>query len=325
MTPSVVVTGAAGFIGSHVCRALVEAGHAVVGVDNFDPYYARALKERALAPLRAGRAFRLVEGDVRDTGLMRRVLRGASALVHLAARAGVRASVEDGAVYWDVNVAGTASVLEACRSAGVRRVVAASSSSVYGASAIPFREDTALPAPLSPYAATKTAMEDLVRGWAARGSGRGVVLRLFSVYGPGQRPDQAVHRFVRAALARGPVERYGGGDSARDYTHVHDVTRGILAALRHTRGPGVPCLVVNLGSGRATILNALLQMIGEVLGPLRVSPVESHPADVPVTLADIALARQVLGYAPRVPLEQGILDVIEWCEAGYEGQSRAAS
>lgn len=326
MTRVVVVTGAAGFIGSHVCRGLVETGYHVVGVDNFDPFYGRAAKERAIAPLRAAPGFRLVEGDVRDRAVMDVVLRGAHAVVHLAARAGVRASVYAPHVYRAVNVGGSAAVLEACRTAGVRRLVVASSSSVYGASPVPFREATTPPAPQSPYATTKLAMEALVWCHAEADHAHAVILRFFSVYGPGQRPDQLIHQVVRAAVHGTPLERYGAAASARDYTHVRDVTRGVLAALRHTERPGRACVVANIGAGRAVSLDQVIRLVEGAVGrPVSQRLRDASPGDTPVTLADLAVARRTLGYAPRVPIERGIHDFVEWYEARHEGQCRAAS
>jgi UDP-glucuronate 4-epimerase len=312
----VVVTGAAGFVGWHVCRLLLDAGWAVVGLDDFDPFYARAVKESGLNILRRHPAFQFMELDVRQGQPVREALASAEAVVHLAARPGVRQSVGAAALYRSINEQGTACLLEACGVAGVRRIVLASSSSVYGwGAAVPFREDAPLGEPASPYAATKQAAERLVRRYARDGEGRAAIVRLFSVYGPRQRPDLALHRFAHRLAAGLPVPIYGDGSSRRDYTHAGDVARGILAALAWTVGGGPACEVFNLGSGEPVRLDLLVSELSRCLGVEgRLAPLGVHPADLPLTWADTAKARMQLGFEARVPIREGIADFVSWYE-----------
>ncbi len=326
MTERVVVTGAAGFVGAQLCRALLDRGWQVAGVDNFDPFYPRWLKERALGPLLARPAFSFVEADARDAAELGRLLDGAASAVHLAARAGVRDSWGRAAAYRDLNVGATGAVLEACARSGVRRVVYASSSSVYGRSRSPFRETGRLPQPASPYAASKRDGEALCRRFAQRQGMRIAVLRLFSVYGPGQRPDQALHRFARLAVEGRSLPLYGDGSSERDYTYVGDVARAMIAALQWSQGAEPVAECFNVGTGRATRLDRLVALLADSLG---VSPglewQPPHPADAARTQADVTRARQVLGWAPQVTLEAGMAEFVHWHQAVYGYETLSAS
>lgn len=313
---TVVVTGAAGFVGWHTCRGLIDAGWTVRGVDNFDPFYSREIKQAGLADLERHPAFGFAELDVRDRAAIRSVLESADAVVHLAARPGVRQSVGAEATYRELNEHATARLLDACRSTSVRRVVFASSSSVYGAgAAIPFREDEPLGDPASPYAASKQAAERLVRAFTGAVGGRAAVARLFSVYGPRQRPDLAIHDFARRLRAGLPVPVFGDGSSRRDYTHATDAARGLLAALEWTAGAGAACEVFNLGSGAPVRLDLLVSELARGLGvEARLDPQPAHPADLPTTWADTAKARRELGFEARVTLREGIADFVSWYE-----------
>jgi len=326
VTERVVVTGAAGFIGSHACAGLLRAGWRVVGLDNFDPFYPRWLKELALRPLLGSPSFRLVEADVRDRAVVAGHLEGAAAVVHLAARAGVRESVGRAAAYRDINADGTHAVLDACVSAGIRRLVYASSSSVYGHTAPPFREDARLPYPTSPYAASKQEGEDLCRRFAAVHGLRVAVLRFFSVYGPGQRPDQALHRFARLAAEGSPLSLYGDGSSERDYTYVGDAADAVAAALEWTGVGEAGAEPFNIGTGRGTRLDRLVALLAESLGtrPTVVTG-RVHPADAARTRADVTRARRALGWAPKVELELGIGEFVRWYEVVYGYEALAAS
>jgi len=314
-----VVTGAAGFIGSHLCEALVARGDEVVGVDNFDPFYAREVKERNIAALRRAPRFRLVEGDVAADPVP---LDGAAAVIHLAARAGVRPSLVDPVGYVDANVRGTACVLEAARRAGVARFVLGSSSSVYGDDTpAPFAETALAAAPISPYAATKRAAELLAHSFAHLYPLRVVCLRFFTVYGPRQRPDLAIHRFTDQ-IARGlPVRMHGDGSSERDYTYISDAVEGILAALTLTEGKGA-FEVLNIGGGARVRLDRLIALIGAALS--RQPSIEHHPdqpGDVRLTAADLRRAERALGYRPRVGIEEGIRSFVRWYEESHGRQS----
>jgi len=318
----VLVTGAAGFIGSHVCEALVVRGHQVVGVDNFDDFYPRAVKQRNLEALRANRAFRLVEADVAREAVP---LDGVGAVVHLAAKAGVRPSLDDPAAYVEANVTGTARVLDAARRAGITRVVFGSSSSVYGdATPAPFAEDAPAVEPISPYAASKRAAELLAHAFAHLYPMRIVCLRFFTVYGPRQRPDLAIHRFTDR-IARGQAIRmHGDGSSERDYTYISDAVDGVLAALTRTgdRGPDAAFELLNIGGGARVRLDRLIALIAAALG--REPLIERHPdqpGDVRLTAADLHRAERALSYRPKVGIEDGIRNFVRWYEETHGRQS----
>ena len=318
-----LVTGAAGFIGSHLCEALVSAGHEVHGFDNFDPFYPRAVKERNLAGLRGNRAFRFTEGDVvRDplpTG-------GVEAIVHLAARPGVQPSLDDPVGYMDANVSGTARLLDQARRDGVARIVFGSSSSVYGDSTpAPFAEDAVADGPISPYAASKRAGELVCRVFTHLYGTRIACLRFFTVYGPRQRPDLAVHRFTDRIMSGQPIVMRGDGSSARDYTYVSDIVDGIVAALQWTTRAGVggaAWRVFNLGGGERVRLDRLIALIGAAAGRQPViERAPDQPGDVPLTAADLSRSERELGYRPRVGIEEGIRRFVDWYREVHGRQS----
>jgi len=318
----VLVTGAAGFIGSHVCEALVARGHAVVGVDNFDAFYARAVKERNLEPLRKNRAFRFIEADVARDPMP---LEGVGVVLHLAAKPGVRPSLEDPGAYVEANVTATARLFDAARRAGISRVVFGSSSSVYGnATPAPFAEGAPALQPISPYAATKRSAELLAIAFAHLYPMRIICLRFFTVYGPRQRPDLAIHRFTDL-IARGQAVRmHGDGSSERDYTYISDCVDGVLAALARTDGPAAPGSVemLNIGGGARIRLDRLIALIGATLR--REPRIERHPdppGDVRLTDADLRRAEQALGFRPKVGIEEGIRNFVRWYEETHGRQS----
>ena len=315
MSPRVLVTGAAGFIGSHVCEALIARGDTVVGVDNFDPFYARALKERNLTALRASARFRFLEADVSRQALP---VDDVAVVVHLAAKPGVRPSLEDPASYSEANVTGTVRMLEAARRAGIARVVLGSSSSVYGdATPPPFREDAVAVQPISPYAASKRAGELMAQAFAHLYGMQIVCLRFFTVYGPRQRPDLAIHRFTDLITRGKPVRMHGDGSSERDYTYITDCVAGVLSAIDWTarRGGGGAGVAepINIGGGARVRLDRLIALIAQTLG--REAHVERHPdqpGDVRLTAADLGRAERELGYRPRVGIEEGIGQFVRW-------------
>ncbi|RMF72366.1 MAG: NAD-dependent epimerase/dehydratase family protein [Acidobacteria bacterium] len=309
---AVLVTGAAGFIGSHVVDHLLARGDTVVGLDNFDPFYDPALKRENLAAALAAPGFTLVEGDLRDRALVDRVLaeHRVDAVIHLAARAGVRPSLADPELYADVNVRGSAVVFEAARAAGITRVIYASSSSVYGGNEkLPFAEDDPVDHPVSPYAATKKANELQAHVYSRLHGMTMIGLRFFTVYGPRQRPEMAIASFTRRIAEGRPVPMYGDGTSRRDYTYIDDIVAGVLAAL--DRGEGYR--IYNLGESRTTSLARLIELIGEALGVTpQIERLPEQPGDVPATWADIRRARDELGYDPQVPVEDGIRRYVAW-------------
>jgi UDP-glucuronate 4-epimerase len=312
----VLVTGAAGFIGSHVSEALLAQGDQVVGVDNFDPFYPRSVKERNLEMLRGTAGFSFLEADIARQPLP---LDGVSVVLHLAARPGVRPSLEDPASYSETNITGTVRVFEAARRAGIRRVVFGSSSSVYGnATPAPFAEDAAAAWPISPYAASKRAGELMAHAFAHLYGMQIACLRFFTVYGPRQRPDLAIHRFTDL-IARGQAVRmHGDGSSERDYTYITDCVDGVLAAVEWTarsRSAGV-AEAINIGGGARVRLDRLIELIARTLE--REVKIERHPdqpGDVRLTDADLHRAGRELGFRPKVGIEEGIRQFVRWYEA----------
>jgi UDP-glucuronate 4-epimerase len=308
----VAVTGAAGFIGSHLCRALLARGDAVVGLDNFNDFYDPAVKEAAIAPLLGQPGFSLIRGDLLDDGARAALLADPpDVIVHLAAWGGVRPSIEQPLRYTANNIEATTRLLEDARSlAAPPRFIYASSSSVYGdRGEVPFSEDDRVERPISPYAATKRACELLGYTWHHLYGLDVTCLRFFTVYGPGQRPDLAIHKFARLMLAGEKIPRYGDGSTARDYTFVDDIVAGVMAAMDKCAGYHV----YNLGNSSPVSLNELIAKIGAALG---VEPdVEELPdqrGDVRITYADISRAQAELGWSPETSLEDGLARFAEW-------------
>ena len=311
----VLLTGAAGFIGSHLAEALVARGDEVTGLDSFDPFYPREVKERNLAGLRGRPGFRLVEGDIRDRNRVAALLVPEMVVVHLAAKAGVRPSLADPTGYASTNVEGTAAILDACRGREVGRVVLGSSSSVYGDDTpSPFHEDAPCIRPVSPYAASKRAAELLLASVAGPFGLQAVILRFFTVYGPRQRPDLAIHAFARRLLRSEALPIFGDGTDSRDYTYVDDIVRGVVAAVDRTARltPGV-VETYNLGGDRPVPLARMVETLAAALG---VTPAldrrPRQPGDVHHTAADLTRARSGLGYDPRVSFEDGIARFVTW-------------
>jgi UDP-glucuronate 4-epimerase len=311
----ILVTGAAGFIGSHLCERLVARDDRVVGLDSFDAFYARSIKESNLAGLAADRRFTLVEADVRDAAALDRAFAAAKPemVVHLAALAGVRPSLMDPARYADVNVVGTQRIVDAVRAHGVRRLVFASSSSVYGLdSHPPFKESDPCLKPVSPYASTKRSGELLLFTAHHLYSLDVTCLRFFTVFGPRQRPDLAIHKFALRIAAGKPIELYGDGTTSRDYTFIDDIIDGVTASIdQPAEAPGFR--VYNLGGSRPVALAKLVELLGAALGtkPAVTYGVE-QPGDMKRTLADLTLSRKALGYAPKVSIEEGITRFVAW-------------
>lgn len=311
----VLVTGAAGFIGSHLCEALLARGFGVIGLDNFCDFYDPSLKRRNAEGLLGRGRFDLIEADIQD----RRGLIGIFAthrpetVVHLAAMAGVRPSIEQPAYYAAVNVTGTVNVLDVAAAHGVERFVFASSSSVYGNNPkVPFAEDDPVDHPISPYAATKKAGELICHTYHHLHGLPIACLRLFTVFGPRQRPDLAIGKFLRLLAEDRPIPIYGDGSTSRDYTYVDDIVAGVLSATdwcRSTRGYGV----FNLGGSTPVTLRELVETIERVTGrKARIQPMPPQAGDVERTWADLTRSRAALGYQPQVPLKQGIARQWEW-------------
>jgi UDP-glucuronate 4-epimerase len=311
----VVVTGAAGFIGSHLAEALVERGHEVVGIDCFTPAYPPAEKRRNLERLLPNPAFRLVEGDL-VTLALDAWLEGAAVVFHQAAQPGVRASWgRDFAIYVHHNILGTQCLLEACARTGVPRLVAASSSSVYGDAPVYPTTEESITRPLSPYGVTKLASEHLCLAYARPGVSDVAVatLRYFTVYGPRQRPDMAFRRFLDAAYAGRPIVVYGDGEQTRDFTHVDDAVQANLLAMRAP----IRAEAINVGGGRRVTLNEVLDLVGRCTGRrLRIERAPAQAGDARHTGADGTRAEALLRYRPEVSLEEGLAEEAAWVAAG---------
>jgi len=310
----VLVTGAAGFIGSHLVEALLARGDEVVGIDNFDPFYERAMKEANLAEARAAAGFAFHEASILDLPRMEALLTPDTVLVHLAAKAGVRPSLRDPVGYAEANLTGTTVLLEAARRAGVTRVVFASSSSVYGDSTpSPFREDAPAIDPVSPYAATKRGGELLLAAMAPLFGFRSAALRFFTVYGPRQRPDLAIHAFARRMAEGLPLTLYGDGTQARDYTFYRDIVRGVVASVDWTADAPVGMEAFNLGGNHPVPLRDMVAALTAALG---IEPVVEwapmQPGDVQHTAADLTKSGRMLGFAPQTPFAEGLREFADW-------------
>jgi UDP-glucuronate 4-epimerase len=317
-----LVTGGAGFIGSHVVDRLLAAGHAVAAVDAFDDFYDRRTKEANLRSARANPRLTFLEFDLRDAAAVASAFAAfrPDCVIHLAARAGVRPSIENPRLYFDINVGGTLNVLEAARRHGPRKVVFAGSSSVYGnQEKVPFSEDDPTDRPISPYAATKKMGEQLCHTYHAAYGLSVTCLRFFSVYGPRGRPDMAVAKFVRAVETGETVTMYGDGGSSRDYTYIDDIVDGILAAADRCDGYAV----YNLGRSEPVTLSELVAAISAALGKAaKTVTLPPKPGDVERTFADVSRGRAALGYEPRVSLQEGLARYVAWYRqnAGASGE-----
>lgn len=308
----VLVTGGAGFIGSHLVRRLLERGDRVTVLDDFNDYYDPALKRTNVAATLGHERYRLVEGDIRDAALVDRLFAESAfdSVVHLAARAGVRPSLAEPILYEDVNCIGTLRLLEAARRYGPKNFVFGSSSSVYGINdKVPFAETDPVDQPISPYATTKRAGELLCFNYSHLYDLRCSCLRFFTVYGPGQRPEMAIHKFTRLLAEGRAIPMYGDGSTRRDYTWVEDIVDGILAA--HDLAPRFE--IFNRGGAETTRLDELITWIAEDLGvEPRVERLGDQPGDVPITYADVTKAERMLGYARKVPIREGIRRFVAW-------------
>lgn len=316
MTRKVLITGAAGFIGSHLCERLLSEGNNVVGLDNFDAFYSREVKEANIASALSNENFKLVEGDIRDADCIAGIFEkeAIDIIVHLAAKAGVRPSIEDPVAYQDVNVNGTVLMLEAAKKFGVKKFVFASSSSVYGNNKkVPFSENDNVDFPISPYAATKKAGELICHTYSHLYDIDMTCLRFFTVYGPRQRPDLAIHKFVKLIEAGEAIPVFGDGSMRRDFTYIDDIMDGVIAAMKNCNGYEI----YNLGESRPVRLDDLIGEIEVALGKKAViNRLPEQPGDVKQTYADVAKAKEKLGYDPKTEISDGLARFVEWFRKG---------
>ncbi|HVQ17114.1 MAG TPA: NAD-dependent epimerase/dehydratase family protein [Vicinamibacterales bacterium] len=309
---NVLVTGGAGFIGSHLVDSLLADGHHVTVLDNFDPFYDRVVKEANIEPHRGHSAWRLIEGDLRDLSRLRLMLiDDFDCIVHLAARAGVRPSIADPIGYQQVNVEGTQNVLELARERGIKQFVFASSSSVYGINPrVPWSEEDHVLQPISPYASTKVSGELLGHVYSELFGIRFIALRFFTVYGPRQRPDLAIHKFARMILRGQPIPVFGDGNSRRDYTYIDDIVSGIRRAMEYS---GSSFEVINLGNNQTVSLLDMIQGLQLALSrPAELQWLPPQPGDVPQTWANVDKANALLGYSPATTYLDGVRRFAGW-------------
>lgn len=306
-----LITGGAGFIGSHLSERMLQEGHRVTIFDDFNTYYDPEIKKQNISTIRDH--IEVVRGDIRDAILVERSFAKGKfdQVIHIAARAGVRPSIQDPKLYFTTNIDGTFNLLDACRYHEVPRFTFASSSSVYGINQkVPFAETDAIERTISPYAATKLAGEQICSNYAHLFGIHCQCLRFFTVYGPRQRPDLAISKFTKRILAGEPIQQYGDGSTARDYTYIEDIINGIVAASKYDEKSFD---IFNLGGSATTTLSELIELIENATGKSAIiEQIEEQPGDVPQTYADITKANKLLGYTPQTPIAEGIKSYVKW-------------
>ena len=309
---NIVVTGGAGFIGSHLCEKLIDSGSKIICVDNFDNFYSPAIKENNLSGVTGSSYFKLYRSDICSLDQMEEIFSKNSIdmVIHLAARAGVRPSIEQPLLYEKVNILGTMNLLECCRRYNISKFIFASSSSVYGGNKkIPFSEEDNVDLPISPYAATKKAGELICYTYHNLYKISIFCLRFFTAYGPRQRPEMAIHKFTRQILSSEDIEIYGDGSSSRDYTYIDDVISGILSSLDRIKG----FEVINLGNSNTVKLIDLIRLIEITTGEKgQLKFTGNQPGDVFITYADIRKARKMLKYLPKTNIKEGLAKFVKW-------------
>jgi UDP-glucuronate 4-epimerase len=308
----ILVTGIAGFIGSNLGEHLIKGDVKLIGIDNFDPFYDRQVKENNLNILNQSSNFIFFEGDICNASFLNTILNNEKPdlVIHLAAKAGVRLSILNPLEYYSTNVIGTLNLLEAMKTAGCKRMIFGSSSSIYGNNKkVPFSEEDNVDNPISPYAATKKAGELLCHTYHHLYNFDINCLRFFTVYGPRQRPDLAIHKFTRFILEGKPLPFYGDGNTARDYTYIDDIIQGIMRAVDNLNGFDV----INLGESNTVTLSKLVSVLEEEIGKKAIlDKLPMQPGDVEKTYADISKAKQLIGYNPTFSFENGIKEFVRW-------------
>ena len=315
-----LITGGAGFIGSTLANRLLNEGQRVIVIDNFNDFYDPAIKRQNVAPFAGNPNFKLCEADIRDTAAMQAIFdeNHIDIIVHLAAMAGVRPSIEDPLLYQEVNGIGTQNILEQAKLHGIKNLALASSSSVYGnCKEVPFREDMIVDFAISPYAATKKANEVIAHVYHKLTGMNIIMLRFFTVYGPKQRPDLAINKFTRLMLAGEEIPMFGDGSTSRDYTYVDDIVDGIIQSCTYLESHDDVYEIINLGSNHPISLKEMIDTIGQALGVTpKITELPMQPGDVDRTYADISKAKELLGYAPQTTFADGIASFIKWHQSG---------
>jgi len=315
----ILITGGAGFIGSNLVKKLIDDKKEVVVLDNFDSFYPPEIKRRNIRSFLSNPRFTLIEGDIQDKSVIDSIFKSFSIkkVVHLAARAGVRPSIKDPFIYEKVNIEGTLNLLEVCKKYRIEKFIFASSSSVYGnIQTIPFCEDTDRLFPISPYGVTKLAGEFLCKNYSYLYKIPTVCIRIFTAYGPSQRPEMAIHKFTRLIYEGKPVPIFGKGNFKRDYTYIDDLVEGMVSAIDQK----LDFEIINLGSSNPVDLLTVIRIIESNLHKkAKVQYLPPQPGDPPITYADIDKARKILGYHPEVSIEEGIRRFIDWYLENYTG------
>lgn len=318
MKERILITGGAGFIGSHCAERFLDLGSEVIVIDNFDPFYDPDIKRKNIRGALQHHRYTLIEGDIRDEEFIRFSFtkHRPDVILHLAAKAGVRPSIEQSVLYNDVNMRGTSILLEACRSSQIGRFIFGSSSSVYGnAGKTPFSESDSVDNPISPYAATKKAGELLCYTYHHLYGMDIFCLRFFTVYGPRQRPEMAIYKFTRMIESGEELPQFGDGKSSRDYTYIDDIVDGIVASVEKVKGYEV----INLGESKTISLSELIRKLESVLGrKARIKILPHQPGDVEMTFADIRKASRLLGYSPKFSIDDGLKLFVKWYKKNYE-------
>jgi len=307
----ILLTGGAGFIGSHLAERLLAGGYKLFVIDNFDRYYAPRLKRENIRLALASPNYRLLQGDIRNKSFLDKVFKKYKfdTLIHLAAKAGVRSSLKDPVSYSEVNLNGTINLLETCRKYRINRFIFGSSSSVYGNCKIPYREREQNLKPLSPYGASKLDGEQICSIFHRLYGMEMTIFRFFTVYGPRQRPDMAIHKFTRLICGNQPIQIYGRGDSQRDYTYIDDIVSGILASVKRR----FDFQIINLGNSKKVKLRELISILETKLGKkAKLKYLPEEKSEPKVTWADINKASRLLNFKPQTPLEEGIKSFLEW-------------
>jgi UDP-glucuronate 4-epimerase len=314
---NILVSGSAGFIASHLIEKLLDQDQRIIGIDNFCDFYDPKIKRKNSEEQVKNSKFKLYEGDLRDYELLEKIFseNHIEIIIHLAAMAGVRPSVENPRLYNEVNNASTINLLDLAVKHKIKKFIFASSSSVYGSrSSVPFREDEDISKPISPYAATKVAGEAMVHAMSHLHGIPSICLRFFTVYGPRQRPDLAIHKFAKLIRDDKEIPVYGDGSAKRDFTYIDDLIEGILKSIEHN--PKNNFDIFNLGESQTTDVNSLIQLLERGLNKkAKIKYLEPIPGDVPITYADISKSRQILGYNPQTKIEEGMIKFISWFQS----------